>query len=296
MRLIVSLLFTLLLPSIPYANTPVMHAVTFEIINDDQFVVIEVEEGDFIFSPPTMEARPNVRLNGWYKDEALTQRVDFDVAIVATQTFYAEWTYMISSFNPAQIRLSGEGNRFESGTMTMFFDLYEPLTNNVMYQWQTSEEERGEYKNIAGANQSSFTPYVNGNKYYRLMYTVINPDPESILDLQIPYYTNSVYITIYGQSSLNLVFILLIILIMITALTYFMWKRKIFFETFEGDPLPPMKFKVGEDASLLPKAVQKGYTFQGWYTDASFQEVYLGIRMPMKSFTLYAKFKKRKNL
>jgi uncharacterized repeat protein (TIGR02543 family) len=57
-----------------------------------------------------------------------------------------------------------------------------------------------------------------------------------------------------------------------------------------------MKFKVGEDASLLPKATQKGYTFQGWYTDKNLQDVYLGIRMPMQSFTLYAKFKKRKNL
>jgi uncharacterized repeat protein (TIGR02543 family) len=296
MRLIVSLLFTLLFPSIPYAATPVIHTVTFEITNDDQFVIVEVEDGGFIFSPPTMEARPNVRLNGWYRDSALTQRIDFDVAITASQTYYAEWTYLISSFNPAQLSMSEQGDRFQSGTLTLSFDLYQPLSNNVMYQWQTAEEVDGDFKNIAGANQSSFTPFVNGSKYYRLMYTVLNPDPESILDLQIPYYTNAIYLTIYGQSSLNLYFILFIILVMSTVLTYFMWKRKILFETFEGDPLPPMKFKVGEDASLLPKATQKGYTFQGWYTDKSLQDVYLGIRMPMHSFTLYAKFKKRKNL
>ena len=294
MKLALSLLILSLASWTPPAQVNLLHDVTFIIINDSQSATVQVEDGDFLFNPPTFISQPNVRLNGWYIDTNLTLRADFDLAITGSITYYAAWDYLITSFEPATLRMSEEGNRFKSETLTLSFDLYEPLAQDIAYQWESTFSLDDPFVTIPGATESEFSPFVNGTKYYRLRYTV--PLNDDLFSGRRTFYSAPIQLTIYGQESFTLLFIVIGLSIMAIFIGFFLVKRKVEFVTFSGEPMSPLRFKIGEDASLLPKAVQKGYTFQGWYMDESFSEPYLGIRMPIRSFKLYAKYKKRKNI
>jgi uncharacterized repeat protein (TIGR02543 family) len=279
----------------PQVAVNLTHSVSFIIINDTQSTTIIVDDGELLFVQPTFIPRDNVRLNGWYYDTALTNRVDFDLPIEENKTYYAAWTYLVSSFAPATVTLSEEGNRFESEQVVLSFSLYEPLAVNVRYQWQQALMNTQDFKDIGGAVTAQFRPFQNGTMQYRLQYKVPIYNAGGLVVGSTSYYTAPVTLTIYGQQTLTGYVIALGFVFIGSLLAYFLIKRKIYFETDGGAMLAPAQFKVGEDASLLPKASKKGYTFQGWYYDEARTIPYEGIRMPTKSLKLYAKYKKRKS-
>jgi uncharacterized repeat protein (TIGR02543 family) len=294
MKLALSLYLVSLTSWIPPVQVNLVHDVTFTILNDTQSVTVLVEDGQFLFNAPSFELQPNVRLNGWYLDTELLSRADFDLPIMENKIYYAAWDYLITAFEPATLRMSEEGSRFKSETLVLSFDLYAPLAEDISYQWETTFSLDEPFVAIPGANASEFSPFVNGTKYYRIRYSV--PLNDDLLSNRRTFYSAPIQLTIYGQESFTLLFILVGLTMMGIFISFFLVKRKVEFETFSGEPMIPLRFKIGEDASLLPKAIQKGYTFQGWYMDETLSEPYQGIRMPTRSFKLYAKYKKRKNI
>lgn len=290
MKLFVLAAFSLL-PILPPQSAVDTHTLEFIILNDNQTQTVEVEHGDFLFSAPTFIPRDNVVLTAWYDDEALTQWHDFDVPILASKTLYAEWRYRGTSVQPATLRASEVGERFASETMTLYFDLYEPLAYQVRYQWQAARVTEQQFEDIGGATLPSFSPYRNGRFQYRLEYKVPLYNDANLVVGSIPYYTAPIIIEIYGQQTYTLPIVLASFFALFLLVYYFQKKRVIYFDVAGGQPLPPEKFHVGEDTSLLPKAKKKGYRFVGWYYDQDYEFPFKGNRMPLKSMRLYAKFK-----
>jgi hypothetical protein len=277
-------------------NQPFFNAETrqveFIIKNDDQRQTVDVVNNGFIFSPPTFSPRDNVILTSWYQDEAMTIWHDFDVPITANLTLYAEWRYRGTSLSPATLRRSEEGQRFESNTMTLYFDLYEPLAYQVRYQWQSARMGEQTFDDIGGALTNTFSPYRNGTFQYRVEYKIPVYNNAGLVIGSIPYYSEPVIIEIYGQQTLFLPITLLTFGALIVAIVFFRRKRLVYYDVNGGIPILPSRFRVGEDTSLQPKAKKRGYRFQGWYLDPEYEIAFKGMRMPLKSMRLYAKYKR----
>jgi uncharacterized repeat protein (TIGR02543 family) len=287
-----------LLASLVVALTPqftqVTHTITFVIVNDlEQTTTVEVADGSFFYDPPQFLARDNVTLlNFWYTDEALTQFHDFDFPVTQSLTLYNEWRYRSSSIQPATLRQSATGNRFQSQTMTIYFDLFSPMAVNVRYQWQAAPLNNQDFEAISGANEPQFSPFRNGTFQYRLRYRVPTIQDDNGEVAFITYFSEVITITIFGQQT-NFFYYFVPTLIMLGYGLYFLIKKRaVYYEVGEGNPLSPSYYRVGEDTSLLPRAKKKGFIFKGWYSDEAFTSPFTGNRMPLKSFKLYAKFKK----
>jgi len=70
-------------------------------------------------------------------------------------------------------------------------------------------------------------------------------------------------------------------------------RRTITYLGLEEITIPSQTFKPGEDITLQPKPRRKGYTFIDWYLDKDHTVPFELLRMPLKSFNLYAKFSKK---
>lgn len=284
-----------------FALTPMQPApnpvtLTFEILNDDQSLTLSLDAGDFVFNPPTsFIMRDNVYLRGWYDDQTLTTFHDFDAPILESSTVYAIWDYLNPVIALANIVASEEGERFLSRSMTLSFPLYEPLSEQVRFQWQAAPFNSQDFQNIGGANQQTFSPFRNGTFHYRVRYRIPIFSPSGAILDYVSYYSSTMTLTIYGQEPIA-VYLMSFGLVLVFGLVMFLrLKRKVYYEVDQGEPLTPGLFHIGEDISLQPKAKKKGYRFQGWYLDPNFLHPFEGFRMPIKAITLYAKFKKTKS-
>ncbi len=276
---------------------PVQETVTvsFIILNDDQTKVITLNQGDFYFNAPTdFVIRDNVRLKGWYQDENLTRFHDFDLPILQDTSVYATWDYLNPAIALAQLTQSIVGDRFESTTMTLTLPLYEPLKEDVRFQWQAAPQNSSDFDNIGGANLDHFSPFRNGTFQYRVRYRLpIYSGSGTIIDY-VSYYSNVATISIYGQQTIVGYIIGLSLILLVGFIWFLRIKRPIYYEVDGGEALPPGRFYMGEDITVQPKAKKKGYRFIGWYENDTLNQPFSGLRMPMKAIKLYAKFKKTK--
>jgi len=276
---------------------PVQETVTvsFIILNDDQTKVITLNQGDFYFNAPTdFIIRDNVRLKGWYQDENLTRFHDFDLPILQDTSVYATWDYLNPAIALAQLTQSIVGDRFESTTMTLTLPLYEPLKEDVRFQWQAAPQNSSDFDNIGGANLDHFSPFRNGTFQYRVRYRLpIYSGSGTIIDY-VSYYSNVATISIYGQQTIVGYIIGLSLILLVGFIWFLRIKRPIYYEVDGGEALPPGRFYMGEDITVQPKAKKKGYRFIGWYENDTLNQPFSGLRMPMKAIKLYAKFKKTK--
>ena len=276
---------------------PVNDAVslTFRIINDEQDKTYSLAQGDFFFNPPTdFLLRDNVRLKGWYQDEALTRFHDFDLPIMADTFVYGSWDYLNPAISLGTLTASIPDERVESRSMMLSFSLYEPLREHVRFQWQAAPQQTENFDNIGGANLDHFSPFRNGTFRYRLRYRIPLYSPSGAVIDTISYYTQPVTITVFGQQSVVGYVVALGLMILTGMILFLRVKRHVYYDVSGGEPLASGRFYMGEDISLQPKAKKKGYRFMGWYLDADRKTAFEGMRMPIRSMRIYAKFKKTK--
>jgi hypothetical protein len=285
-------LFLHLPPSLAVADSL---TITFIIINDDQTRTFTVLEGETFQNPPTdFVLRDNVQLNGWYREASLTSFHNFTNPITQDTTVYARWDYLNPAITFASLYQSMEGNRFESKTMVLSFPLYEPLRENVRFQWQAAPQFSDDFENIGGANSSEFSPFRNGTFRYRIRYRIPITNATGFVTDTISYFSQPVTITIYGQQSQVAFYIGGGLFLLLGMVLFIRWKRPVYYDVAGGTPIPANRFQVGEDISLQPKASKPGHRFLGWSLDEHHQHPFEGMRMPMKAVRLYAKFKKTK--
>ncbi len=66
------------------------YTVTFETNGGSEIAPVEVKEGNTL-SIPENPTKENYEFDGWYLDEELTERYDWDKAVVGDMTLYAKW-------------------------------------------------------------------------------------------------------------------------------------------------------------------------------------------------------------
>lgn len=289
--LLASLLITIT-PPLPVQDTVM---VSFIILNDrDQDQSFTIPRGQVGINQPEINPQPNVHLRGWYQDESLSRFFNFNQVIQSDTTVYARWDYISAALGLATLTQSIEGNRFESKTLKLEFPLFTPLKEGLRFQWQASSLDREDFQAIGGATQSTFYPFRNGTFQYRLRYRVPEYQESGTILQMMTYYSAPVTLTIYGQQS-NILWMVLVGLLILAGIIYFLsYKRAVYYEVSGGEPLQPLRFRVGEDMSLQPNAKRKGYRFIGWFLDPELLRPFEGMRMPIHSMRLYAKFKKTK--
>lgn len=279
-------------------SIPLAHAVGFEILNDDQSIAYQsVSDGAFPIAPiagSDYVARPNVRLNGWYFDQALTELFDFEQdAIVEPLTLYAEWVYLKDSVSKATLTQSQPGSNFEVGTIELFLVLYAPMQVDLQYQWQQKLPSGLKWIDILGATEASYQPRQNGTYEFRILYWVQEEDNQGVLET-VRKESQPVTLTLSGAFDWQPLLYLFGVIIIGGGLFAFYRKQKLSYVVAGGDPIPPKWIRPFEDISLQPKATKKGYTFVGWYLDAPMTLPFEGMRMPQKALVLYAKFQRKK--
>ncbi len=70
---------------------------------------------------------------------------DFDLPILQDTSVYATWDYLNPAIALAQLTQSIVGDRFESTTMTLTLPLYEPLKEDVRFQWQAAPQNSSDF-------------------------------------------------------------------------------------------------------------------------------------------------------
>jgi hypothetical protein len=206
----------------------------------------------------------------------------------ANMTLYAGWDYLIDEDGKAALTLSQPGETFKSGSLTLTFDLYEPLLQDVTFEWQMKRETGGDWFDIPGATERSFAPIRNGRHAYRVVYRTPVYDGEAIIDT-VRHESASVWIEIYGEIPWLPIIVSIVFLAMFGLVYYLSYKWPIRLHV-DGVLWSRLRFRQHEDISDLPRPIKDDHRFDGWYQDGSYKEIYHPARMPRHGLDLYGRF------
>ena len=249
---------------------------------------------------PTVEG---YTFDGWYTDKNYTTEFDFSTPITGDTTIYAKWTandYYVSFFtehgdpptsqnvkyngtatDPG--KLSEDGYTFDGWytdeTYTKEFDFTKPITSNttVYAKWTAKDYEVSFVTEHGQAPASQNVPY-NGTA----------DDPGELTAegyTFIGWYTDDTYDTEFDFTK------------PITSNTtvYAKWTAKdyeVSFVTEHGDAPASQNVKYNGTAGNPGKLSAEGYTFDDWYTDATYTTKF-DFRTPITGDTkVYAKWEK----
>lgn len=240
--------------------------VSFTIVNDDQII-----EPTYLSSPspitaPEILQRDNVRLDGWYTNTALDEPFNFSAVVNQNIHLYARWDYLSDALGKAVLTKSSESDRYRSGTVQLSLNLYEPLLNDVTFQWQMKLTETGDWRDISGANDNSYRPLRNGHYGYRLVYRTPIYDNQDNITGRTRHETSAIWITIYGEFPWLLVVVpgsLILIFMIVLFLSY---KHPVHLY-IDGQFYQQLRYRAQEDISDISAPQKDGYRFDGWYTD-----------------------------
>ena len=249
---------------------------------------------------PTVEG---YTFGGWYADAAHTTEFDFSTPITGDTTIYAKWTandYYVSFFTehgdpPTSQNVKYNGTATDPGTLTeegytfdgwyadenrtIEFDFTKPITSNttVYAKWTANDYEVSFITEHGNPPTSQNVPY---NK------TATNPGELSAEGYTfIGWYTDHTCTTEFNFTK------------PITGDTkvYAKWTAKdyeVSFVTEHGDAPTSQNVKYNGTANDPGKLSAEGYTFDDWYTDATYTTKF-DFRTPITGDTkVYAKWEK----
>lgn len=270
-------------------------SVSYRIINDVQIIEDTlINSGSFLPLPQLgsqIIQRENVTLSSWFKNESLTIPFSFvEESIEQPLTLYAEWQYMNDSIQKASLTLSKSGTSFTTGSVTISFPLYAPLTQGVTYQWQSRLAGAPMWRDIDSANEMTYTPNRNGTYDFRVKYFV----QQFILGTwqTVRKESESLTLTFTSTFDWQLVYYPLGLLTLI-GVVFWVNRRQPIDYYIGGKRVDRRFMKVYEDISLQPHIEKIGYTFHGWYLDQAETIPFEGMRMPRKKVILYGSYRKK---
>lgn len=252
-------------------------------------------------SVPTTPTKDGFAFEGWYSDEALTTRYNFNTSVTAPMTLYAKWI---------------------EGKYQISYDLGGGIADNQTYYDEDTETFtlgppiRDGYEFVGWTGSNGTTPEeevtipkgTTGNMSYTANYSAITYtisfDVEGMEDLKVPYesaisiptpkkeghtfvgwYTNQELTEKFSETTMPSHDLAL----------YAQWRvnsYSITFNTNEGDEIPPREVEYGTDIGELTTPIRPGYKFEGWYTDKEFTKEFKFDKMPAEDITIYAKWTK----
>ena len=275
------------------------YKVTFEKNNDEETQVVEVSHGSTVTMPET-PTKKGYRFEGWYKDEDLTEKYNFNTVLESDITLYAKWEakkYIVTfetnggtSIEPIETtelnaleepeEPTKEGYKFASWykdkELTKLFSFGTNITENItLYAKWVTDEYLISYELDGGINNESNPSSSAGKTEIALKeatkegYKFVGWYTDADLTQEIKSIPADIKedITLYAK-----------------------WEKQVYkisFETNGGNKLEDYTYDP-EKAIELPEATKEGYTFAGWYKDKELTEAFNNI--VKGNITLYAKW------
>jgi len=272
-----------------FADTPI--TITFTILNDDQVIESTTLDTPATIGEPQIVLRDNVRLDGWYTNTQLDEPFHFSTVVNSSVNLYARWDYLFDADGKAQLSMSTTGDRFRSGAVQLSLDLYEPLTNDITFQWQMKLTETGDWRDISGANSNSYRPLRNGYSGYRVVYRTPVYDGTGQVVSRNRHETSSVWITIYGEFPWVLIIVPASFAAIFMIVLFLSFKHPVHLY-IDGQFFEQRRYRAQEDISDLSAPQKQGYRFDGWYLDETYTQKADLKRMPYHLIKRYGRYLK----
>ena len=252
-------------------------------------------------SVPVTPTKDGFAFEGWYSDETLTTRYNFNTPVNAPLTLYAKW---IEGKYQITYDLGGgiADNQTYYDEETESFDLGPPIRDGYEFVgWTGTNGNTPEVEVTIPKGSSGNMNYIAN--YDANTYT-ISFDVEGMADLPVQYehelslptpkkegytfkgwFNNRELTEEFSETTMPDHDIVL----------YAKWQvnsYKITFNTNEGDEIPPREVEYGTDIGELTTPIKPGYQFEGWYTDKELTKEFKMDKMPAQNITIYAKWTK----
>lgn len=297
---------------------PKEYTVTFNSKGGSNVSPVKVEEGGKV-EKPEAPTKDGYTFDGWYTDEECTNKYDFNMAVTADMTLYAGWTENAEPIEYTVTFDSKGGSKVDSVKVEEGGKVEEPETptreHYIFEGWFKDESMQTEFDFAKDIVDSDITLYAKWKPdssgdvtFYKVTFNsnggtsiaeldVI--DGEKAAEPEAPtrdgytfdaWYTNESLTDKYDFSKA----------VTGNLTLYAKWIPEggsegitytVTFNSNGGSTVSPQTVKQGEKAKEL-KPIRSGYTFGGWYTNATLTMKYDFNTAVTGNLTLYAKWTK----
>jgi uncharacterized repeat protein (TIGR02543 family) len=297
---------------VPNDDEEVTYLISFNVHGGDMIETISVTEGSTI-SLPSEPNRANYRFIGWYLDATYETPFNQSQGVTENLTLHAKWEAISNEPGESTISFNSNGGSsvasitltegevlptlpiptrdgytfmgwYTSSTLTTLFNASTMPVNDVTLhaKWEAIMNEPDEatisFNSNGGSTVSSITQEVG---------STLPPLPTPTKDgyTFMGWYTTSTLTTVFDANTMpsnNLTL-------------YAKWETivneaTITFNANGGSSVSPITLEVGANLNALPIPTKEGYTFMGWYVNASLTSPFNSTVMPENDQTLYAKW------
>lgn len=243
---------------------------------------------------PTNPTKEGYTFGGWYSDDTLTTLFDFNVSISSDTVLYAKWNELIKEvriYSTTTNAYEGLLPSFDVTTTTKNITIL-PYGNETVWvnnislnknYWNTFESNP---EAVAGNTHYGLRLHINLDKNYKFNSDVkIYFNDEDITSKRLTYFNSGYYWGAYLFIDLG------------TAKdTSEVNKYTVKFDTAGGSIINDTEILENNKVNIPSKPVKDGYTFLGWYEDATYVNSFDFDKTKItKNITIYAKWGKNIN-
>ncbi|HOI46358.1 MAG TPA: InlB B-repeat-containing protein, partial [Bacilli bacterium] len=276
------------------------YTVTFD-VDGGSSVSAQVVDYNQKATLPTAPTKTGYTFGGWYTTNAFTTAFDFDTLITANTTIYAKWNILTYTLT---FDVDG-GSAVDTQTLAYNVKPTIPLmptkTGYTFDGWFTDNTLTTPYNfdAVLTTNQTAYAKWIINtytvtfesndgtmvaNQTINYGGTVVTPTAPTKTGYTFDgWYANSELTTAYNFS--NLVTANMTLYAKWTAET-----KTITFVLNNGEANVLVTQEVGTDIVFPDTPTKVGYTFDAWYQDSVFVQIYTQTTMPTSNITVYARF------
>ena len=256
-------------------------------------------------SKPDDPTKEGYLFKGWYSDQELTQLYIFSTMPGNNMTLYAAWeknTYSVSFDTSGGTELQSidveygeqivkpvdpvkKGYTFKGwysdNSFTVLYDFSSPVKNNItLYALFEKKSYNVMFDTNGGSSVDDITVL-----YDETIPIPVSPTKDGYTF--VGWITENSEDYVFGKMPSHDVNL------------FAKWEANtydIIFDTNGGTPVSKISKKCGEAVSAPTKPTKNGYTFAGWYSDSSLENLYTFTIMPSHDVNLFAKWVSKENV
>ena len=288
---------------------PTVYTVTFNSNGGSRVAMQEVHAGDKA-TVPTAPTKGGYTFEGWYLDENLTNKFDFDTVLTGDITLYANWTAEDLDARTVTITFVSDGETVEVQTVKVGEKAVEPRLNVkegfVFSGWYVESTfiTEFDFDEAVGIDMTLYAKWTE-EASKTVYYVAFISDGETIVSQEVeegklpvrpenPVKTGYNFNNWYADADFNTVFDFTKPITKNTNV-YAEWNITMysvaFDQNYDGAPaVTRQSVAYGSSATVPTTPVRSGYTFLGWYrekvhTDKSVAYTFGPVTAPI---TVYA--------
>ncbi|WP_052323521.1 MULTISPECIES: InlB B-repeat-containing protein [Lysinibacillus] len=284
---------------------PLKYTVSFEVDGGSTVSNQSVAHGEKASEPTPVPTKAGYTFGGWYTDVGRTQAYDFTSVITEATTIYAKWnaqTYTVSfntdggsAVSDQSVAYGGKasaptpaptkagytfGGWYKDAGHTQVYDFTNVITENTTIYAKWKAQTYTVSFNTDGGSAVSDQSVAYGEKA-----SAPTPAPTKAGYTFEGWYTDVTHTDIYDFNKE----------IAANTTIYAKWKPLNYTVSFEvdgGNAISHQSVAHGGKATMPQvEPTKAGYTFEGWYKDASHTQVYDFTNVISENTTIYAKWK-----